>query len=337
MTMRTARRSRQKGTGAQLPESIRAAASTVREATDVKVDVELSLLDAAEQAEVIAFCKAIRYVQKTEAAPRASRRDVEAFLTAAAKTREKARGPNQRHNLDLLAERARTTGRIPDAEERRVIIDNPDLGATLGTLRLPDLSGGEIVARGFRMNELDETQRARFEALIEKAADAEPGSIFERRRESQRVRTELTRLAALIAPGPRKRRRVDEAGTLVLPMGVWEDLIRSDAEGIWLSAGDLVVLGAVLFMLETRRLPPHQESMGVVRLEDDANALWVRKGVTPWGNLADPEGELGPLFPQSLKRLTHCKWLAVTSDNSGYRITRGPRMLEFLQKREEVI
>jgi hypothetical protein len=43
-------------------------------------------------------------------------------------------------------------------------------------------------------------------------------------------------------------------------------------------------------------------------------------------------GTLGPVWQKSLKELERCKWLSVSETGGEFRITRGPRMLQFLQK-----
>jgi uncharacterized protein (UPF0335 family) len=303
------------------------------EAFDVKVDLEL--LDVGQQTELIDLTGRIRYSEKSKPPPASPRAELERFVKRVESLTEEARGPNQKANLGLLVDRARTTGRVPNRDEKKTILDNKDIAATIGSLRLPN-HDPQVVARGIRLNELDEAERRRLEELVELAADAEPGSIFEARREKQRLSTKLAEYAAMVADGPRKRRRIDEPGVVSIPMGVWEDVIRSDGNGIWLQAVDPTTLTTVLYALETRKLPPHAAASGLLRLEDDDNTLVVRKGTTPWGALADQGDELQGLFVPSLKRLAHCRWLALAEANGMYRISRGPRMLEFLQKREEV-
>ena len=117
------------------------------EAFDVKVDLEL--LDVGQQTELIDLTGRIRYSEKSKPPPASPRAELERFVKRVESLTEEARGPNQKANLGLLADRARSTGRVPNRDEKKTILDNKDMAATIGSLQLPN-HDPQVVARLLR-------------------------------------------------------------------------------------------------------------------------------------------------------------------------------------------
>ena len=305
------------------------------------IKVDFARLDAAEGHELFALCRKINVEERAPGPPAA---EVDAFVSRAIAAGEERSDPLWKANAALLAERARETHRVPSSAEVDRIVANTDPAATLQSLRLPP-PPSDVTARGIDMNRLDERQRARFELLVEKGAGREPGAIFEARREKERFSAHVRELAAQVAPGPRRRRRVDAPGLVVLPREFYQGMLAGDATRLGLTTVDLVVFAFVLYALENRQLPGYLTKNRLARFDGrNQDTLLVRVGQLAFGhaNLDVDQAELisRKQYEQALNALDSSGWLRVEGGAPGgdgwVRISRGPKLEKFLAAREEL-
>jgi len=289
-----------------------------------------------EADELAGFCRRVSVETKGEGLPRDLVK-AERFAANARALAERQARPELRRQAELVAELAESRGRTLTPAELDAISAVRNPSATLRDVSLPPNPGERPVSLGLDLTQLDPDERRRLEELIEKGCEAEPGSIFERAREKGRLSAQLAELAAKVAPGPRRRRLVDEAGVVALPAEIWTDLLRSSADEVWLQAEDLAVLAGCLFALETRRLPAVVMHWGG-HLENDDNELVLSTHSEPavWGSFADERDTFGARWAGSLDRLGRQQWLTVARQGQVVRVSRGPRMVAFLAKRVEV-
>ena len=315
-------------------DAVRAASYTLQEALGLE-QLDMGLLDRDELAEAVRLAGKIRRVETAPVVPAARAAEVQRFVDGALALAERPETPpSLRANARLVAERARTTHRIPNEQERKTILSARP-GATLQALRLGSGSGGEITARGINLKALDQKERLRLETIAEIAAGAEPGTIFAPRREQQQFRSKLAEVAAWANPGPRRRKRLDEPGALVLDgKALLADLLATNGEGTMLNIESVGVLVTLLLCIETRQLPAGTAPLA--RLVDDDNAIEVRPRCSPLGSTTLGGGS-NVDFTLALTDLVRCRWLTTSKGGEGWtKITRGPRLLTFLEKREEV-
>ena len=208
---------------------------------------------------------------------------------------------------------------------------NPEAG--LRDLRLPELLP-DVRLRRDDMEALGAEERARFEALVERAAGKEPGEIFERRRQATRMRCGR-------GSWPLRWRR-GRGGGLAATFrarsscrpGCTQDMLASSATHVGLTVDDLAVFTFLSLAFETRKLPAWAAKNSARFEGRDGNVLQVRRGMNPFGhcNIADADDELmsGTRYAKSLKRLHEWKWLAVQEAAPGgdgwVRIGRGAKL-----------
>lgn len=225
------------------------------------------------------------------------------------------------HGQSLTVEYVRESGRVPSAEELRVL-RLPPTGASLADLT-PELERARPKPAGSPVrtenwSALTEPKQERFRALVAKAA-GDP-DLFKRRREEHEMRIKVRELAERVRPRPAAKPRLAEAGSISLPAGLMDDVA---AEVI--NARDIAVLVAFLYIWEERKT-----WASYVSLEGEAIVFESRAG-TFWPRGSDEEhsfdlGNGTNLGRNSLKNLEWAEWIGLEQSNQQWRVTPGPRV-----------
>lgn len=165
---------------------------------------------------------------------------------------------------------------------------------------------------------LPDSDRLRWEALVEKAADT--AGVFQRQREEEDLKTKMAALAAR-ARRPAQKPALLPAGTVVLQPEFLEDV----RDGfLWL--GHAAVIVALQAQFETATSwSPHGYFEGSAATGD--LTLVFESTYGPFGAALGEDGENFAAWKLWLEELEQREWFEVDRSSLHWRITRGPRAL----------
>jgi hypothetical protein len=206
--------------------------------------------------------------------------------------------------------------------DRLEVEQQHDLVGLLAKARPAD--EGESMLGARRLHDLDllgKRDRKRLEALVEKAADVEPG-LFEREREAAEQSAEMERLA-VEARRPSARPRYEERGAVVLPKEWAFDYIRDG----YLHVSHLALLVVLIGQFEAgETIAPRGH------FEDGGETLvLIRSGPIPVA--ADEDQRVIAGWPRLLDHLASCDFLDVQRRGNEVRVRRGRRLIELNERR----
>jgi hypothetical protein len=191
------------------------------------------------------------------------------------------------------------------------------------------LGGGR--ARGLNpiSTTLSEEETIVLKSLIARAAGNE--NLFADHAASRKLR----RLRARVKATPEPRRRLlGEAGSIELPVSVFQDVLdvgkwveggRGDEELQGCELGDLATLAVLLWCFQRRETLTRGWAF---ETDEDGGPVLVKGNAVngPLPSQSDPDQHVTPGWQQSVLRLTRLGWFR--ADRGCKRIARGPRLVE---------